>query len=161
NGTQLARRRGLGRTALLAGTAMLVLLGSAQAASAAPKLTSVSPTAGCPGTEVKLLGTGFTGSSAEVEWVDNGAQKFPTLFNEAKVTSSTTATAIVPFMLQTQASGSGALGTVGLYFGKTNAGSQPFTYTNVQNCFTGGGGGGTGPTGPEGARGEKGEKGEK
>ena len=64
-----ARRRGIGRLALLASTAMLVLLGSATAASASnPKLTKVTPAEGCPGTEVTLTGTGFTGSTAEVEW---------------------------------------------------------------------------------------------
>src|SRR6516225_2740079 len=108
HGTQLAERargRGLGRTALLAGTAMMLLLGSAQAAAAQPKLSSVNPPKGCPGELVEFKGTGFTGSSVEVEWSDKGAQKFPNLTTEGKVISSTMATAIEPMMLQTQGPG--------------------------------------------------------
>ena len=166
HGTQRARRRG-GRIALLASSAMLVLLGSAQAASAA-KLTSASPNEGCPGAEITFTGTGFSGSSAEVEWSDGGAQKFPSLITTAKV-SGNTATATEPFELQTQgttsgALGAGQLGTVALIFGKTSTNTVSFLYTNVQNCSSKGGGekgatGATGSTGPEGAKGENGKNG--
>src|SRR6516225_6884292 len=123
-----ARRRGIGRLALLASTAMLVLLGSATAASASnPKLTKVTPAEGCPGTEVTLTGTGFTGSTAEVEWTDNSAQKFPILITNAVVKNSTTATAIEPFMLQTQGSGGGGVGLVNMIFNHSNTNSLSFT----------------------------------
>ena len=116
------RRRLTGRISLLASTlGLLVFFGSAQAASAW-KLTSVSPNSGCPGTEVKLTGTSFSGSSANIEWKDPSAFLYTSLTNKGKVNSSTQATATVPLFLQFEGSG---VGTVAIE--KSN--TVPFTFT--------------------------------
>src|ERR1035438_10362118 len=66
-------RRVTGRIALLASTlGVIVLLGSAQAASAW-HLTSVSPTTGCPNVTIKFTGTSFSGTSSLAEWYDPAA----------------------------------------------------------------------------------------
>jgi hypothetical protein len=139
--------RGVGVASVLG---MLMFFGGAQAASAW-HLTSVSPTSGCPGAEVKLAGTSFSGSAAVAEWRDPSSLIFTSASTTAKVSGSTKATAIVPLFLQTEGSGAG---TVAIDHSNTVA----FTYTNVQTCFKGGGGG-TGPTGVTGATGATGPTG--
>jgi len=129
---------------------LLVFLGSAQAASAW-HLTSVTPTNGCPGTEVSFTGTSFSGSTSKIQWTDPSSLLFTSQETTAKVQSSTKATGIVPLFSQTEGSG---IGTVAI--DKSN--TVPFTFNQLQNCFKGGGGGTTGPTGPTG-KGTTGEKG--
>ena len=157
-GLRTARRASL----LASMLGLLVFFGSAQAASAW-HLTSVSPTVGCPGTEVQFTGTGFSGTSTTATWSDPSATFFTLQFTTAKVLSSTHATANVPFFLQL--SGSGA-GTVSI--DKSNTVS--FTYTGLMTCFKGATGatgpagaagatGGEGPTGPAGATGAQGPTG--
>jgi hypothetical protein len=136
-----------GRLRLAGILGLLVFLGSAQAASAW-HATSVSPTSGCPGTEVQLTGTSFSGSTTKILWKDPSSLILTSQETTAKVTSSTKATGIVPIFLQTEGSG---VGSVSISFSK----SVTFTYTNLQTCFKGGTGP-TGPTGPAGAQGEKG-----
>ena len=79
----------LARIGLLATLALLV---SADAASAW-HLTSAPPSSGCPGTEVALVGTSFSGSSTTAEWKDPSSLIFTSASTTAKVTSSTKATA--------------------------------------------------------------------
>jgi hypothetical protein len=57
------------RVSLASIVGLVVLLGSAQAASAW-HLTSVSPTTGCPNTTIKFRGTSFSGKEALAEWRD-------------------------------------------------------------------------------------------
>src|ERR1700731_4879063 len=64
-GRRLARRM-----SLLVGVGMMVLFGTAQAASAS-NVTSVTPAEACPGEVVTFNGTGFpTGSRPETRWND-------------------------------------------------------------------------------------------
>jgi hypothetical protein len=149
NGTrQIIERGGAGPLRLLAGlVSLLVFLGSAQAASAA-HLTSVSPTAGCPGAEVTFTGTALKGNSTNVAWSDPSATLFTYQGTTAKVSSSTKATATVPLFVQLSGSGVG-----GVSIGGSN--SAAFTYTALQTCLKGA----TGPTGPTGASGATGPQG--
>src|SRR5271154_6431172 len=134
------RRRVTRRVGLLASMlGLLVFLGSAQAASAW-HLTSVSPTSGCPGTEVAFTGTSFSGSTSRIKWTDPSSLIFTSQETTAKVTSSTKAIGIVPFFFQTEGSGVGTTAIDG-------SNTVVFTYSQVQNCFKGGSGL-TGPTGP-------------
>ena len=100
-------RRVTGRISLLVGALSLVLvLGSAQAASAW-HLTSVSPTSGCPGTEVAFTGTSFSGSTSKIRWTDPSSLILTWQETTAKVSHSTKATGIVPLFFQTEGSGVG------------------------------------------------------
>ena len=146
--------RTAGRASLLASMlGLLVFFGSAQAASAW-HLTSVSPTSGCPGTEVQFTGTGFSGTSTTATWSDPSATLFTFQFTTAKVLSSTHATANVPFFLQLSGSGAGTVSIDG-------SNTLPFTYTGILTCLKGATGatGATGPTGATGATGETGATG--
>ena len=140
------RLRVSARTGLLAGVVgLLVLLGSAQAASAA-HLTSVSPTFGCPGTEVTFTGTAFTGAST-AQWADPAVQAGSPSSVETTATllSATKATAVVPLFVQTTGSG---VGTVSFDHSNT----VPFTYASILTCLKGA----TGATGVQGATGRGG-----
>jgi Collagen triple helix repeat (20 copies)/IPT/TIG domain len=142
---QIIGRGPAGRPRLLAGlVSLLVFLGSAQAASAA-HLTSVSPTSGCPGTEVTFTGTNFKGSSTNVAWSDPTATLFSYQSSTAKVSGGTKATALVPFFLQLSGTGAGSVSIAG-------GNSVGFTYTALQSCLKGA----AGPTGPSGATGPQG-----
>ena len=127
------------RPSLLAGTlGLLVFFGGAQVASAW-HLTSVSPTSGCPGTEVTFTGTSFSGSSASVQWNNPAGMLFTEVGTTAKVISSTKATAVVPLFLSTESHA----GTVSIDKSQT----LPFTYTALTTCLKGATGA-TGATGP-------------
>ena len=130
--------RAVRRLSLVGTLGLLVFLGSAQAASAW-HLTSVSPTSGCPGTEVKLTGNSFYGSTTTAEWRDPSSLIFTTVTTTATVNSSTSATAVVPVFLQTEGRGGG---TVSLDHSNTVF----FSFSDFQACVTGKGI--TGPTGP-------------
>jgi Collagen triple helix repeat (20 copies) len=141
------------RPSLLAGTlGLLVFFGGAQAASAW-HLTSVSPTSGCPGTEVTLTGTSFSGSSSSVQWNNPAALFYTEVGTTAKVISSTRATAVVPLFVTTESH----TGTVSIDRSNTVA----FTYTALTTCLKGATGatGATGPTGATGAVGATGATG--
>ena len=142
--------RAVRRLSLVGTLGLLVFLGSAQAASAW-RLTSVSPTSGCPGTEVKLTGNSFYGSTTTAEWKDPSSLIFTTVTTTAKVISSTSATAVVPVFLQTEGSGAG---TVSL---NHSTSSVIFSFSDFQACVTGKGI--TGPTGPTGVTGVTGPEG--
>jgi hypothetical protein len=149
-----------GRLGALVGTfGVLVLLvassASAHAAPVTPVLSSVSPTSGCPGTEITLTGKNFlTSRRAQGEFSSNAFPFFQTA--PATVTSSTTATAIVPLFL----TASDENGQVAIDINGFDSNRLPFTLKGLLKCLGGGGGGGTGPTGPTGPMGEKGEMGE-
>jgi hypothetical protein len=148
---QIIGRGTVGRLRLLAGVVtLLVFSGSAQAASAA-HLTSVSPTSGCPGTEVTLTGTDFKGTSTNVTWSDPSATFFTSQTTNAKVSGSTKATASVPLFVQLSGSGAGSVSING-------GNSAVFTYTALQTCLKGATGA-TGPTGANGATGAQGAAG--
>jgi hypothetical protein len=135
------------RPSLLAGTmGLLVFFGSAQAASAW-HLTSVSPTSGCPGTEVAFTGTSFSGSSSGVQWNNPAGLLYTEVGTTAKVISSTKATATVPLFVSTESHA----GTVSI----DRSNTVPFTYTALTACLKGATGA-TGATGPAGATGPQG-----
>ncbi len=135
------------RPSLLASTlGLLVFIGSAQAASAW-HLTSVSPTSGCPGTEVAFTGTSFSGTTSSVQWNNPAALFYTEVGTAAKVTSSTKATAVVPIFLSTESHA----GTVSI----ARSNTVSFTYTGLANCLKGA----TGATGPTGATGATGAQG--
>ncbi len=142
--------RAMRRLSLVGTLGLLVFLGSAQAASAW-RLTSVSPASGCPGTEVKLTGSSFYGSTTTAEWRDPSSLIFTSVTTTAKVISSTSATAVVPVFLQTEGSGAG---TVSL---NHSTSSFIFSFSDFQACVTGKGI--TGPTGPTGVTGVTGPEG--
>jgi hypothetical protein len=143
-------RRTVRRPSLLASTlGLLVFFGSAQVASAW-HLTSVSPTSGCPGTEIALTGTAFSGSSSSVQWNDPAGLFYAEVGTTAKVTSSTKATAVVPIFLSTESH----TGTVSI----DRSNTVPLTYTGLANCLKGATGA-TGPTGATGAQGVTGATG--
>lgn len=145
---RIIKGRLAGQLRLLAGViSLVVFLGGAQAASAA-HLTSVSPTSGCPGTEITFTGTSFKGTSTSVAWSDPSAALFTFQSSSAKVSSSTKATAVAPLFLQLSGTGAGSV-SIG--------GSNPaaFTYTALQTCLKGA----TGSTGPTGATGKEGKEG--
>jgi hypothetical protein len=143
-------RRTVRRPSLLASTlGLLVFFGSAQVASAW-HLTSVSPTSGCPGTEIALTGTAFSGSSSSVQWNDPAGLFYAEVGTTAKVTSSTKATAVVPIFLSTESH----TGTLSI----DRSNTVPFTYTGLANCLKGATGA-TGPTGATGAQGVTGATG--
>jgi hypothetical protein len=125
-----------------------VFLGSAQGASGA-KLTSVSPTSGCPAVEVAFTGTGFS-TTPKVVWADPSAQSntFTSVETPAKFSSSTKATALVPLFVQITGTG---VGTVSLDHSNTVA----FTYSSLLTCLKGA----TGPAGPTGKEGPAGKEG--
>ncbi|HUI60688.1 MAG TPA: IPT/TIG domain-containing protein, partial [Steroidobacteraceae bacterium] len=93
--------RATARICLLVGAiGTLALLSSAQAASAAVEITSISPTSGCPGTVVTITGRhlepyGFHyPGKSKLSWVDGavGAESV----EQVTVESETKATAVVP-----------------------------------------------------------------
>ena len=131
-----------GRIGLFVGTLSLILMFANVQAASAWHLTSVSPTSGCPGTEVAFTGTSFSGSSSKVQWRDPSSLVFSSQETIAKVTSSTKATGIVPFFLQTEGSGVGTTAIDG-------SNTVVFTFNQLQNCFKSGAVV-TGPTGPTG-----------
>jgi hypothetical protein len=158
--TQAIKRGPDGGVRLIAGlVALLVFLGAAQAASAA-HLTSVSPTSGCPGTEVTFTGTGFKGTSTNVAWSDPSATLFTYQATSAKVSGGTKATAMVPLFVQLSGSGAGSVSING-------SNIAAFTYTALQICLKGATGpagaagpaGATGATGPAGISGSNGATG--
>ena len=138
--------RAVRRPSLLAMLGLLAFFGSAQAASAW-HLTSVSPTSGCPGTEVAFTGTSFSGSSSTVQWSDPAGLFYTEVGTAAKVISSTKATAVVPTFLSTESHS----GTVSI----DRSNTVSFTYTALANCLKGA----TGATGPTGAAGVTGATG--
>jgi len=143
-----------GRLSLLAGMlGLLVFLGSAEAASAW-HLTSVSPTSGCPGTEVTFTGSSFSGKTATAEWYDPSSLISTFQSSTATVSSGTRATAEVPFFLQLSGNG---LGLAAI----DHSNAVPFTYTALLTCLKGAPGatGATGATGNEGKEGAKGATG--
>jgi Collagen triple helix repeat (20 copies) len=140
-------RRLVTRITPLAGAISLLVFFSFAEAAAAAQLVSVSPTSGCPATEVTFTGTGFTGATTRVAWADPTAQSgSPTSVETvATVVSGTKATALVPYYVQTAGTG---VGTVSIQRSNT----VPFTYTSVLVCLRGVTGA-TGPVGPTGVSG--------
>src|SRR5262249_18434797 len=100
-GTQLAeraRRRGVGRVALLGSlVSMFVLVGAQAAFAAAPVVEKVTPNTACPGQTVTFTGKNFAAGD-EAMW-KNTAVTPNNAKTAATVKSSTEATAIVPIFL--------------------------------------------------------------
>jgi hypothetical protein len=139
---------------------MLACLSGATAAlaKAGPTLEEATPSSGCPGATVTLSGKNFGAPGpAKAEFT---AKVFPFNTQEgATVTSSTSATTVVPIFLTLTSTDE--KGSVALDLGKGGESKRiAFTLTSLVTCFKGGGGGGgNGPTGVTGATGPAGEKG--
>src|SRR5271154_5079100 len=97
------RRAGFGLTA--GGLALLLASTAAPAASAAPLITKVTPTAACPGQTVKFEGTGFLPTQLQVRWEAPNPlkkKKMSLLMVEGRYVSSTEMEALVPLFVQAQ-----------------------------------------------------------
>jgi len=144
---------------LLSALGVLGLLGIIQAASAsanpAPVLEKVEQSSGCPGATITFTGKKFGNpGKAKAEFQ---AHSFPFYQEEeANVTSSTSATSVLPIFLTVK----DLTGRVALDTSGNDSNHLPITLTSLASCFGGGGGGGaTGPTGPTGPEGPKGATG--